>query len=203
MSRLGLARLQRSPKPRRPKGGERSFRIAAFFWGVAEASLFFVVPDLLISWVAMNRGFRAGAWTSLWAALGAAIGGAVIFLWSANDPTGAHRAVAAVPAISETMIAQAQADIDRNGWFVASMKGPLTSTPYKVYALLAPRSGAPLAAFAPAALPVRLPRFLLVAGAFALIGRLLRDRVDRRILLAAFTSGWLLFYLWFWLAHPG
>ena len=44
---------------------------------------------------------------------------------------------------------------------------------------------------------------LLVVAAFALIGRLFRDRIDRRILLAAFTSGWLLFYGWFWLTHPG
>lgn len=151
----------------------------------------------------MNRGFRAGVWTSLLAALGAVVGGAAIFLWSTQYPAGAHRAVAAVPAISDRMIAQAQADIDRNGWFIAAMKGPLTSTPYKVYALLAPKSGAPLAVFAPAALPVRLPRFLIVAAIFAVIGALLRDRIDRRILLAAFTAGWLLFYLWFWTAHPG
>ena len=182
---------------------DRVWTLAGLAWGLAEATLFFVVPDLLISWMAMSRGFRAGAWTSLWAALGAVVGGAVIFLWSVNDPASAHRAVAAVPAVSDRMIAQAQADIDANGWFIAAMKGPLTSTPYKVYALLAPRRGAPLAAFAPAALPVRLPRFLLVAVAFALIGRLLRKRIDRRILLAAFTSGWLLFYLWFWLVHPG
>lgn len=182
--------------------------VLAFVWGVAEATLFFIVPDPLISWLAMKRGFKAGAWASLWAALGAGVGGAVIFLWSVSDPASSHRAVAAVPAISETMIAEAQADIDRNGWFIAAMKGPLTSTPYKVYALLAPHgaaqgSGASLAAFAPAALPVRLPRFLLVAGCFALIGHLLRGRIDRRILLSAFTSGWLLFYLWFWLVHPG
>lgn len=172
-------------------------------WGFAEATLFFVVPDLLISWVAMNRGFRAGAWASLMAAVGAAIGGAVIFLWSAQAPASAYRAVEAVPAVSPAMIAAARADMARDGWFVAALKGPLTSTPYKVYALLAPKAGAPLAAFAPAALPVRLPRFLLVAGAFALIGHILRGRVDRRILLAAFTSGWLLFYLWFWTTHPG
>lgn len=170
---------------------------------MAEATLFFIVPDLLISWVAMNRGLKAGAWASLFAALGAVVGGAIIFLWSASAPISAYRAIEAVPAVSPAMIAHAQADIDRNGWFIAAMKGPLTSTPYKVYALLAPKSGAPLAAFAPAGLPVRLPRFLLVAGCFALIGHLLRARIDRRILLAAFTSGWLLFYLWFWLAHPG
>lgn len=177
--------------------------LAALLWGFAEATLFFIVPDLLISWVAMNRGFKVGAWTSLLAAIGAALGGAVIFLWSANAPASAYRAVEAVPAISPAMIADARADIAASGWFVAAMKGPLTSTPYKVYALLAPKNGAPLAAFAPAALPVRLPRFLFVAACFALIGHVFRTRIDRRILLAAFTSGWLLFYLWFWLTHPG
>jgi len=182
---------------------KRRGSLAALVWGFAEASLFFVVPDLLISWVAMNRGLKAGAWASLLAALGAVIGGALIFFWSANDPASARRAVSAVPAVSDAMIADAQADIDANGWFIAAMKGPLTSTPYKVYALLAPKSGAPLAAFAPAALPVRLPRFLIVAAIFALIGALFRERIDRRILLAAFTAGWLLFYLWFWTAHQG
>jgi hypothetical protein len=182
---------------------KRRGSLAALVWGFAEASLFFVVPDLLISWVAMNRGLKAGAWASLLAALGAVIGRALIFFWSANDPASARRAVSAVPAVSDAMIADAQADIDANGWFIAAMKGPLTSTPYKVYALLAPKSGAPLAAFAPTALPVRLPRFLIVAAIFALIGALFRERIDRRILLAAFTAGWLLFYLWFWTAHPG
>ena len=41
---------------------KRRGSLAAFVWGFAEASLFFVVPDLLISWVAMNRGLKAGAW---------------------------------------------------------------------------------------------------------------------------------------------
>lgn len=177
--------------------------MAASLWGLAEATLFFIVPDLLISYLALTRGFRAGAWASLLAATGAALGGAVIFLWSAQQPAIAYRAVEAVPAVSEQMIADARADIAASGWFVAAMKGPLTSTPYKVYALLAPQSGAPLAAFAPAALPVRLPRFLFVTLCFGLIGHLLRERIGRRILLAAFTSGWLLFYGWFWLTHPG
>ena len=175
----------------------------AAFWGFAEACLFFAVPDLLISWLAMNRGLKAGAWSSLLAALGAVVGGAAIWLWSASDPSAARAAVSAVPAVSEAMISRADADMRRSGWFVASMKGPLTSTPYKVYAMLAPRHGAPLEAFAPAALPVRLPRFLLVAAGFALVGHLLRFRIDRRILLAAFTAGWLLFYAVFWLTVPG
>ncbi|MDG2531008.1 hypothetical protein [Caulobacter endophyticus] len=144
-----------------------------------------------------------GALTSLLAALGAMVGGAAMWLWSANAPDAALKAVAAVPSVSDAMIDKARDDMAREGWILASLKGPLTSTPYKVYAALAPQAGAGLPVFAAAALPVRLPRFLLVAAAFSLIGAIMRGRVGPRTLLAVFTAGWVLFYGWFWMTRPG
>ncbi len=144
-----------------------------------------------------------GAMASLAAALGAMVGGALMWLWSANAPNAALRAVAAVPSVSDAMIDKARADMAREGWILASLKGPLTSTPYKVYAALAPQAGAGLPAFAAAALPVRLPRFLLVAAAFSLIGAIMRGRAGPKITLGVFTAGWVLFYGWFWATRPG
>ncbi len=172
-------------------------------WGAAEASLFFVVPDVIISYVALRRGFRAGVIACLLAATGASLGGAAMFAWSAARPEAAMAAVGAVPAVSDDMIAEARNRMRKDGWFVAALKGPLTSTPYKVYAALAPAEGSGMPAFAAAAFPVRLPRFLLVAAAFAAIGAVAGGRVGRRTLLAAFTVGWVLFYGWFWISHPG
>jgi hypothetical protein len=176
---------------------------ADLHWGAAEGSLFFVVPDVLISLVALRRGFRLGAIVAVIAAAGAMLGGSLIHGWSARDPDAARAAVAAVPAVSETMIVDAEADMVREGWLLAALKGPLTSTPYKVYAMLAPARGAHPVAWSLAAFPVRLPRFLLVAAGFAILRRLLAGRVSPRRLLGAFTVGWVLFYGWFWLAHPG
>lgn len=164
---------------------------------MAEGFLFFIVPDVIISLAALRRGFRVGVLASLAAALGAMVGGAAMWSWSARSP-GALRAVAAVPEVSEPMIDAARADMAREGWLVASLKGPLTQTPYKVYAALAPQAGVSLPAFAAAALPVRLPRFLLVAAAFSALGALLRRRLGTKTVLAVFTAGWLLFYGWFW-----
>lgn len=144
-----------------------------------------------------------GAMASLAAALGAMIGGAAMWLWSANAPGPALKAVAAVPSVSDAMIDKARDGMAREGWVLASLKGPLTSTPYKVYAALAPQAGASLPAFAAAALPVRLPRFLLVAAAFSLIGAMMRGRVGPKTALAVFTTGWVLFYGWFWMTRPG
>ena len=143
-----------------------------------------------------------GVIAALLAAIGAMIGGTAMYGWSARDPAAARAAVAAVPAVSDAMIAQADADMSRDGWLVAALKGPLTSTPYKVYAMLAPAKGASAPAWAVAAFPVRLPRFLLVAAAFAILGRLFEGRISRRMLLGAFALGWLLFYGWFWFGHP-
>jgi membrane protein YqaA with SNARE-associated domain len=161
------------------------------------------VPDVLVGYAALRRGFRAGLITALLAAFGAVAGGAAMYLWSARAPDQAMAAVEAVPAVSPAMIEAADADMSRDGWLVASLKGPLTSTPYKVYAALAPAHGANLPAFAAAALPVRLPRFLAVAAVLALIGAAAKGRLPERAVIAAFTAGWVLFYGWFWFAHPG
>lgn len=180
---------------------------AALAWGAAEGFLFFIVPDVAISAVALAKGWRVGLVACLLAATGASLGGGAMYLWSLNAPEAARVAVAAVPSVSEPMIAQAQADMAREGWLVAALKGPLTSTPYKVYAMLAPQtrtlaSGASLPAWMAAAYPVRLPRFVFVALAFALIRRLAAGRISGRGLSLLFLAGWVLFYGWFWAVHP-
>lgn len=182
---------------------DTAFGAGAFLWGAAEAFLFFIVPDVLIGFVALRRGVRAGLIAAVLAALGASVGGAAMYLWSDRAPEQALAAVEAVPAVSPAMIEAASADMRSDGWFLASLKGPLTSTPFKVYAALAPGHGASLSAFAAAGAPVRLPRFLAVAVAMALIGAALKGRVSDRVVIAVFTGGWVMFYGWFWLAHPG
>ena len=181
----------------------RAWSLAALVWGAAEGFLFFIVPDVLIGYVALRHGLKAGAIACLLAAVGAGIGGAAIYGWSAREPQAALGAVAAVPAVSTPMIVRASVAMDREGWFAAALKGPVSSTPYKVYALLAPSRGARLPAFALGALPVRLPRFLLAAVAFAAIGWLAHGRIGARWLMAGFTAWWVLFYVWFWASHPG
>ena len=161
------------------------------------------MPDVLIGYVALRRGVRAGLIVAVLAALGASVGGAAMYLWSVRAPEQALAAVEAVPAVSSAMVEAASADMTSDGWFVAALKGPLTSTPYKVYAALAPSHGASLPAFAAAGAPVRLPRFVGVAVVMALIGAALKGRVPDRAVIAVFTAGWVLFYGWFWLAHPG
>ncbi len=165
------------------------WQAVAFLWGVAEATLFFIVPDVLLSAVGLKRGARAGAVASACAALGAGAGGAVMFLWSAHDAAGARAVVLAVPAVSEAMAADAARAMAEHGWFAATLAGPLSFTPFKLYAILAPEAGASAAGFALASVAARLPRFLLVS----LGASLLRGRLGARPLLWL-CGAWALFY---------
>ena len=53
--------------------------------GIAEATVFFIVPDVWISFVALRRGWQAGALAAFFACIGALIGGAIMYLWGSND----------------------------------------------------------------------------------------------------------------------
>jgi len=179
-----------------------AWTIAAFVWGFAEGTLFFLVPDVILTFIGLKRGARSAAFASLIAAIGAACGGTVMYLWSARDPAAAQQAVLAVPAISDAMYAAAREAMQTHGWFVATFEGPLTSTPYKVYATLAPHVGAPLPAFALASIIARLPRFLAVSIGVALIGRVLRRWFSERQRLWVLIGAWLLFYAAFFARMP-
>ncbi|MDO9222504.1 MAG: hypothetical protein Q7U20_02210 [Caulobacter sp.] len=158
---------------------------------------------MLISYVALKHGLKAAAVACLLAAIGAGLGGGAMYAWSVRDPAAALEAVSATPAVSTGMILRAGSVMDREGWFSAALKGPASSTPYKVYALLAPSKGVGLPRFMASALPIRLPRFLLVALGFSILRYFVNGRIDARWLMSGFTAGWLLFYVWFWATHPG
>ncbi len=175
--------------------------IAAFIWGVAEATLFFFVPDVLLSYIGLKHGVKPALRASIIAAIGASVGGAIMYLWSAEHFEDAYAAVRAVPAISDAMMERALASMIDN-WPLATFLGPLSSTPFKVYAFAAPMVNAPLPLFALWAIVARLPRFLIVSIGVSLVGRVLSRWLGERQLLWVLIGAWLLFYAVFFTLMP-
>jgi hypothetical protein len=152
--------------PAGPRG-----RWAAFAWGAAEASFFFLVPDILLSLVALTAPRRV--WGYLAAAMaGALLVGALMFQWSASTPL-ARAFVAEVPRVSATMFERADADLRSHG-ALGAIFGPARGIPYKVYAVQAPSHAITLGAFVTASVPARLWRMLATVAVFAVIGLALR-----------------------------
>jgi membrane protein YqaA with SNARE-associated domain len=111
--------------------------LIAFVWGLAEATLLFVIPDVFLSFVAIF-GMRR-TWPHVLAAIsGALVGGALMFHWAQVNPAQAHAAVARVPFIRESLFARVDEGLRTQG-LSAVFLGSITGIPYKLYAVEAPK----------------------------------------------------------------
>lgn len=165
----------------------------ALLWGFAEGTLFFIVPDVLISLVALVRPRHA--WRHiLMAVTGAAIAGAILFGWSSRNPQNAHKAIARVPLVTPQMFARVDQSYRSQG-LTAVFLGPLSGIPYKIYAVEAPRFLRE-AAFLSVTVPARAERFVLIWALFALAGLLFRKgfKCSDSQLAAGHVCAWLLIY---------
>jgi hypothetical protein len=172
-------------------------RLAAALWGFAEATLFFIVPDILLSFAVVARGWRLALAASFWAMAGALLGGAVMYLWGAADLQGALAAINLLPAISPAMLAQVQQDLAEQG-FIALFRAGVTGVPYKIFAASAPQAGIGLAPFLLGSAAARLGRFLLAVIGATLVDAVLARRLARRARLALLAGFWGLFYVLYW-----
>lgn len=168
-------------------------------WAASEATAFFIVPDVWLSWVGLRNPRRALAATG--SALGGAmVGGLATYFWGAKRGEKASRkALLRQPAISRPMINRIDHEMHQQG-SRAMLAGPLRGAPYKIYARTAGVQRHPLHQFLLWTIPARMVRFLIVAGAAGAIGKKIRTAQPERaekILKVGFFAFWILFYIWF------
>ena len=173
--------------------------LAAFLWGIAEAIYFFVVADVLLTFIAVAYGLRVGLIAGLAAALGAACGGVVMAGFAEADPDQAMALLRSVPFVSEAMIGGGLAGMATDNWPLAMLRGSVTGIPYKVYATGAGREGIDALLFAAVSIPVRLLRFVVATTVVAGIDKWLRPRLALRGRMMLMATFWLVFYGEFWL----
>jgi len=168
--------------------------VLAFLWGFAEGTLFFILPDVPLSFVALFRPRRALVHMVAIVA-GAVLGGAVMYTWSTHTP-GARAAVAHVPAVSSAMFERAERDFKQYGIWGVSL-GPVRGIPYKVYAVEAPAYSA-LGPFLLVTIPARLWRLVVVWLGFAGTGALLRKLGRAGLAPALHAVFWIVSYAIYW-----
>lgn len=178
--------------PREVRPPSPAVHLLAFAWGLAESTLFFIVPDVLLTRLAL-RDFRRALIASLWAAAGALVGGTVLWFAARHGSTQfLLNAFDWIPGISRELIVRTAQSLDSQG-YTALFTDALTGQPYKLYAVHAGAQDFPLAAFLAVSLVARLSRFLLTAGLVWLAGRALSQHTEAfRLRLHAY--GWFAFY---------
>ncbi len=168
----------------------------AAFWGLAEATVFFIVPDVLLSWVAL-RSFKRAMWACLWALLGALAGGAIIWFLGSVNPEPLRSMFVSLPGIGHAMLGDVREQLQNDG-LLALFIGPMIGTPYKIYALEAANLGIGLFVFLLVSVPARLMRFAIVTVVSAVAGRYLGKLVGLRVLQVLHVLVWITFYAWYY-----
>jgi membrane protein YqaA with SNARE-associated domain len=173
----------------------------AALWGFAEATLFFIVPDVLLSFIAVRRRRRAAWIATTWTIAGAIAGGALMYCWSAQNAGGAIALLDRLPAISPQMIARVGGDLQQSGP-AAMVVGAFSGVPYKVYAVMAPAVPIGLAPFLLASIPIRALRFVAVVLIVDRLNRLLAVRLSLRGRTTLLAAVWLVFYGFYFALMP-
>lgn len=180
------------------KPGALEFGAAA--WGFAEATLFFIVPDVWLSaWA--PRVPRRAMMACLVALAGALVGGAVMYLLGARDAAATLAVLERLPAISDAMVRDVDEAVRAHGAW-AMFGGVVRGTPYKLFAVTAGAQDVGLATFLLVSVPARLLRFVIVTGAIALIARATRRRLSVRTQTLLVLAGWAVFYAFYFASMP-
>jgi hypothetical protein len=157
-------------------------RASAFLWSLAEATLFFIVPDVLLTYVA---------------------GGAVMLLWSWSSPQTALAAVAMVPNVSDAMLQGSRASLEQDG-IIAMFLGSFQGVPYKTYAIAVLGAGLDPLLFLATTFPARIVRFCLAALFAAAISALFsKAGMPQRMQLTVLALAWIGFYIFYVIATTG
>ena len=165
-------------------------------WGLAEATVFFIVPDVILSFVALKEGKRATK-LCLWTLAGALVGGAIMYGWGSRGKESAEDLLVKIPAISSDMVTEVEEQIGDDG-AMAAFIGPLTGRPYKIYAIHAGASDkVGFLTFMLISIPARLLRFLVLAWVTTLISKKLLRKQSLRFRTLLLTGIWLGFYTWY------
>jgi membrane protein YqaA with SNARE-associated domain len=168
--------------------------LGAAAWGAAEASFFFLVPDILLTAAVVRRGLRSALLLSVTAAIFAALTGLGMYLWGAHDIIAAQAILLGVPAVGPDLLARVHQEFE-GAWPLHLLIGAVSGVPYKLYAVEAGSRHVPLWLFVPVSFAARLARFGLTVLLTALAHMLLVRLGRAEWMMAAWATAWTLVYL--------
>lgn len=175
--------------------------VAAFIWGAAEAILFFIVADVLLTFMVLRHGPKPALLAACCATVGALVGGAALYIWSGNDAATVRDMLDLIPATSPRMIDTASSDMAAAP-ATTMLSGAFSGVPYKLFAAAAPHAGVALMPFLAWTVPARLARYMLLIFVFAAIAAGAGLIMSRRRQMQLALGGWVLFYALFWSLMP-
>jgi membrane protein YqaA with SNARE-associated domain len=174
--------------------------LLSFLWGLAEASCFFIVPDVCITNLARRQMDRQVYLAIAWAIWGALLGGTVVYWLACHNPEGSLNWLVRVPGIDWSLVRKVQSQMVADG-LGALLLGPLQGIPYKIFAAQWGIARGNLVWFWLVSIPARGIRFVVSAVLVRLVCICGEKRIKlwHQIDWVVLLVFWVLFYFWyFW-----
>jgi len=168
--------------------------LIGLIWGFSEATLFFLVPDIWLTWVVLHHEEYSKP-TYLWTLIGAMLGGTLMYLWGMSRPNQVTALLDKVPAISENLIATSAMNLNDSS-FLAMLTGSFSGTPYKLYASQAYQANLSLISFLAITIPARLARWIVLGLVTFGIKHVMPRHQSNRLTMI-WMSLWILNYLFY------
>jgi hypothetical protein len=166
----------------------------AGLWGMAEAALLFIVPDVWLGLVALFVPRRAPH-TLAAIAVGAVVGATLLVGLTALAPSGVTSLLERLPGIGPDDLPAVRAELVAHG-LGAFLNGPLQGLPVKLYvheAALLGLAGPALVGFVVLNRIIRIGLVGLVAAVVGTAGRPLIARFPR-LTVTVYLASWAVFY---------
>ena len=170
--------------------------VGSAIWGFAEATLFFVVPDVMVGAVGLLRP-RKVVLAALAAVGGALVGGTVLYLVARGTGPGLRDVMHGIPTITLSMLEEARRGLVEHGG-VAMLQSQWI--PYKLFVTEWGLLGWDLVALLGWTIVDRSSRILVVGLGAAVLGILMRRPIGAHPVLwsTAYLVAWAGFYAWYW-----
>ena len=178
----------------------RAAKIIGFVWGYAEGGIFFLVPDIYITFATLfsfKSGYRAWGYSIAGSTL------AVLTIYAVMGYTSIpyFEVLANTPGISSEMISGVTNELKRQGVPYTPLL-IVGGIPLKVYSASAFALGFPLLNVLAWTLFSRIVRIAPVFFLVAAVSRLLKRRIENRpaLFLGVLSLAWILFYAYYFQA---
>ena len=162
-------------------------------WGFGEATLFFIVPDVWLTFVISKYGFKPAFKNILLAVLGATIGGVIMYFTGRHLPEKSLLLLDYVPGISVKLLETVGTEIKTYN-ILAMFIAPLKGIPYKIYATTWGIINGNMLILIIASVFARGLRFLATAALAGKVLPLINKGKNSTLILFSF---WLAFYLFY------